>query len=196
MRGLWLQHRSACRYQRGILPDTTVWTSGTGPLPSKKWSGCGQRPKRLRRDDEHKPISVRRARSWPPQALLAHDDFGHLKRDIAARANFAPILISCSFRLVSDQSVIGRRRMWRCSSGKILAFFRLSAKDNSYKVCTRCEPQALANFSWRRCPHGGGRHALTSLVPGPREQFVDLLHRMVRQADKDVGEPGMRIDVI
>jgi hypothetical protein len=35
-----------------------VWTSGTGPLPPKKWWGCGQRPKRLRRDDEHKPISV------------------------------------------------------------------------------------------------------------------------------------------
>ena len=42
----------------GILPHTTVWTPGTGPLPPKKWSGRGQRPKRLRRDDKHKPISV------------------------------------------------------------------------------------------------------------------------------------------
>ena len=63
-------------------------------------------------------------------------------------------------------------------------------------VCIRCEPQALWDFSWRRCSRGGGRHELTSLVPGPREQFVDLLHRMVRQAGKDVGEPGLRIDVI
>ena len=45
-------------YVAGILPHTTVWTPGTGPLPPKKWSGRGQRPKRLRRDDEHKPISV------------------------------------------------------------------------------------------------------------------------------------------
>ena len=63
-------------------------------------------------------------------------------------------------------------------------------------VCIRCEPQALSDFSWRRCSRGGGRHELTSLVPGPREQFVDLLHRMVRQSGKDVGEPGLRIDVI
>ena len=45
-------------YVAGILPHTTVWTPGTGPLPPKKWSGRGQRPMRLRRDDEHKPISV------------------------------------------------------------------------------------------------------------------------------------------
>jgi SRSO17 transposase len=43
-------------YVAGILPHTTVWTPGTGPLPPKKWSGRGQRPKRLRRDDEHKPF--------------------------------------------------------------------------------------------------------------------------------------------
>ncbi len=48
----------ALTYVAGILQHTTVWTLGTGPLPPKKWSGRGQRPKRLRRDDEHKPISV------------------------------------------------------------------------------------------------------------------------------------------
>jgi SRSO17 transposase len=57
-------------YVAGILPHTTVWTPGTGPLPPKKWSGRGQRPMRLRRDDEHKPISVEElalslpTRSW------------------------------------------------------------------------------------------------------------------------------------
>src|SRR5450631_4330555 len=48
----------ALTYVAGILPHTTVWTPGTGPLPPKKWSGRGQRPKRLRRDDKHKPISA------------------------------------------------------------------------------------------------------------------------------------------
>ena len=48
----------ALSYVAGILPNTTVWTPDTGPLPPKKWSGCGQRPKRLRCDHEHKPISV------------------------------------------------------------------------------------------------------------------------------------------
>jgi SRSO17 transposase len=48
----------ALTYVAGILPNTTVWTPGTGPLPPKKWSGCGRRPMRLGRDNEHKPISV------------------------------------------------------------------------------------------------------------------------------------------
>jgi len=47
----------ALTYVAGILPHTTVWTPSTGPLPPK-WSGRGQRPRRLRRDDKHKPISV------------------------------------------------------------------------------------------------------------------------------------------
>jgi len=86
------------------------------------------------------------------------------------------------------------RRVFNCEEiveglGRILA-------EVVIIVCIRCEPQALSDFSWRRCSRGGGRHELTSLVPGPREQFVDLLHRMVRQAGKDVGEPGLRIDVI
>ena len=48
----------ALTYVAGILQNTTVWTPGTGPLPPKKWSGRGQRPKHHRRDDKHKPISV------------------------------------------------------------------------------------------------------------------------------------------
>jgi len=46
-------------YVAGILPNTTVWTSDTTPLPSKKWSGKGRPPKRLRRDHKHQPISVK-----------------------------------------------------------------------------------------------------------------------------------------
>ena len=46
-------------YVAGILSNTTVWAPGTGPLPPKKWSGRGRPPKRLRRDDEHQPISVK-----------------------------------------------------------------------------------------------------------------------------------------
>jgi SRSO17 transposase len=46
-------------YVAGILSNTTVWASGTGPLPAKKWSGRGRPPKRLQRDAEHWPISVK-----------------------------------------------------------------------------------------------------------------------------------------
>jgi SRSO17 transposase len=47
------------RYVAGILPNTSVWTSGAGPLPPKKWSGHGRPPKLIRRDDQHRPISVK-----------------------------------------------------------------------------------------------------------------------------------------
>jgi SRSO17 transposase len=46
-------------YVVGILSNTTVWAPGTGPLPAKKWSGRGRPSKRLRRDAEHWPVSVK-----------------------------------------------------------------------------------------------------------------------------------------
>src|SRR6516165_3026527 len=67
-----------------------------------------------------RPSNVLRSRGWrlrpqfrdEPQNLLEHlpwdGDLGHLEGDIAAVAHdFAPILISFSFKLVSDQSLIG-----------------------------------------------------------------------------------------
>jgi SRSO17 transposase len=46
-------------YVAGILPTTTVWAPGTGPLPPKRWSGRGRRPTRLRRDAKHRPVSAK-----------------------------------------------------------------------------------------------------------------------------------------
>jgi len=47
------------RYVAGIMPHTTVWAWGTGPLPPKKWSGNGRPPKLIRRDEKHQPVSVK-----------------------------------------------------------------------------------------------------------------------------------------
>jgi SRSO17 transposase len=47
-------------YVAGILSNTTVWAPGTGPLPTKKWSGRGRPTKRLRRDATHQPVSVKK----------------------------------------------------------------------------------------------------------------------------------------
>jgi SRSO17 transposase len=47
------------RYVAGILPNTSVWAAGTGPLPPKKWSGVGRPPKLIRRDGNNRPISVK-----------------------------------------------------------------------------------------------------------------------------------------
>ena len=45
-------------YVLGVHSDTTVWMPGKGPLPKKPWSGRGQPPKRLRRDPDHRPLSL------------------------------------------------------------------------------------------------------------------------------------------
>lgn len=45
-------------YAGGVMPNTSVWPPGTGPLPPKAWRGRGRRPTRLRRDAEHQPDKV------------------------------------------------------------------------------------------------------------------------------------------
>jgi len=46
-------------YVAGIPPQTSVWPPGTTPLPPLPWSGRGRRPKLMRRDSEHHPVSVK-----------------------------------------------------------------------------------------------------------------------------------------
>jgi SRSO17 transposase len=46
-------------YVAGILPNTSVWALGMAPLPPKQWSGRGRPPTRIRRDAQHRPISVK-----------------------------------------------------------------------------------------------------------------------------------------
>jgi SRSO17 transposase len=46
-------------YVAGVLPQTSVWGPGAGPLPPKPWTGQGRPPKLLRRDGEHRPVSVK-----------------------------------------------------------------------------------------------------------------------------------------
>ncbi len=56
-------------YVAGIMPQTSVWAPGTRPLPAKAWSGQGRPPKLIRRDAEHRPISVKAlARGLPARA--------------------------------------------------------------------------------------------------------------------------------
>jgi SRSO17 transposase len=46
-------------YVAGIQGSTSLWAPGTGPLPAKPWSGRGRPPKRLRRDEAHRPVSAK-----------------------------------------------------------------------------------------------------------------------------------------
>jgi SRSO17 transposase len=47
------------QYVVGVQSSMTVWAPGTHPLPAKPWSGQGRRPKLLRRDRQHQPVSVK-----------------------------------------------------------------------------------------------------------------------------------------
>ena len=46
-------------YAVGIKGETSVWPPGKGPLPPNPYGGRGQPPKRIRREADHQPVSVR-----------------------------------------------------------------------------------------------------------------------------------------
>jgi SRSO17 transposase len=46
-------------YAVGVLATTSVWPEGQGPLPPRQWSGRGRPPTRLRRDEGHRPVTVK-----------------------------------------------------------------------------------------------------------------------------------------
>ena len=47
------------RYAVGVQGTTSVWPEGKAPLPPKPWSGMGRKPRLLRRDAQHQPVSVK-----------------------------------------------------------------------------------------------------------------------------------------
>jgi SRSO17 transposase len=57
------------QYVVGIQSTTTVWPPGMQPLPVPKYSGRGQPPRRLRRDEKHTPVAAKQlALSLPAKA--------------------------------------------------------------------------------------------------------------------------------
>jgi SRSO17 transposase len=56
-------------YVVGVQGSTSVWASGTAPLPARKWSGQGRPTKLLRRNDKVKPIKINElAKALPHKA--------------------------------------------------------------------------------------------------------------------------------
>jgi SRSO17 transposase len=46
-------------YAVGVQSTLNVWPPGEEPLPPKPWSGRGRKPTHVRRDADHKPVSVK-----------------------------------------------------------------------------------------------------------------------------------------
>jgi SRSO17 transposase len=47
------------QYVVGVTKAVSVWPKGKEPLPPAPWSGQGRKPKLLRRDAQHQPVSVK-----------------------------------------------------------------------------------------------------------------------------------------
>ena len=77
-------------YVAQILSTTSVWGPGTAPLPPKPWSGRGRPPKRMRREGEHQPSSVKALALALPKAAW---------RDVTWREGSAEVLTSRFARL-------------------------------------------------------------------------------------------------
>src|SRR5271163_1292323 len=46
-------------YCVGVQSTISLWPPGVEPLPPEPWSGRGRKPTRLRRDDDHQPVSAK-----------------------------------------------------------------------------------------------------------------------------------------
>ena len=56
-------------YCVGVPSTISLWPPGVEPLPPEPWSGRGRKPTRLRRDDDHQPVSAKTlAMGLPKQA--------------------------------------------------------------------------------------------------------------------------------
>src|SRR5450755_4022749 len=58
-------------YALGVQPALSVWPPGEEPLPAKPWSGKGRPPSRVRRDDDHRPLSAKNLALRPPAEAWA-----------------------------------------------------------------------------------------------------------------------------
>jgi SRSO17 transposase len=58
------------RYAVGIQAKTTVWSEGSTPLPPKAYPGTGRPAKLLRRDQDHRPLSVEQLATTLPASAF------------------------------------------------------------------------------------------------------------------------------
>ena len=179
-------------YVAGILPTTTVWAPGTGPLPPKKWSGHGRPTEAPPSRRHHQPISVKE---------LA---LGLAKRTPGARSNGAkarPIgypraLRACGFasRIVMTSCTEAGRRMAadRVARGRERADQILAldpCRKTSPSASGRPRQAALAHRARLSGTQAGGRArafrgARMARLPSPRH----AVHRRLRIPDLRAGD--------
>ena len=178
-------------YVAGILPNTSVWTSGTGPLPPKTWLGQGRPPKRTRRDDKASTDFGQAVGSQPAKARLANDR-------VARRDGRAPGLAlraragSCrASRLQSHRKPTARMAADRVAKGRGRAdqILALDACARHHLPLAGGHDQAaLAHRARLSGAQAGGRarafrRARMARLPSPRH----AVHRSLRVPDLRAG---------
>ena len=115
-------------YVAGILSSTTVWAPGTEPLPPKpSASGRGRPARRLRRDDAHRPVTVKDVAFSLGSRGLADD---HLAPGYECAVDLAVCAAShshCPSRQRANRTLAARMAADRMARGregadKVLAF--------------------------------------------------------------------------
>ena len=85
------------RYAVGITKAVKVWPEGAAPLPPAAWSGHGPKPKLLRRDAEHQPVSVKAlALTLPPRQWKTVTWREGTNQALTSR--FAAVRVRCAHR--------------------------------------------------------------------------------------------------
>ena len=85
------------RYCVGVRETTTVWPEGQGPLPPKPYSGRGPRPKLLRRDETHRPISIKELAASLPEGAYRKMTWREGARGKMS-SRFAAVRVRCAHK--------------------------------------------------------------------------------------------------
>jgi SRSO17 transposase len=85
------------RYVVGVTGTVSLWPEGQAPLPPKRWSGQGRRPKLLRRGEGHQPVSAKAlARQLPARRFRTVTWREGTNEALSGR--FAAVRVRCAHR--------------------------------------------------------------------------------------------------
>jgi SRSO17 transposase len=84
-------------YVVGITGAASMWLEGQAPLPPKRWSGQGRKPKLLRRDAQHQPLSAKALAMQLPSRRF-HTLTWREGTNQALSSRFAAVRVRCGHR--------------------------------------------------------------------------------------------------
>ena len=180
------------RYVAGILPNTSVWASGTGPLPPKKWSGQratteAHPPRRQASTDLGQGTCARLA-----EARLAHDRMarGHGRRLSSRFARVRVRVAHRDYNLTESRPEEWLLIEWPKGEDEPTKYWLSTLpQDIAFRSSGRYRQAALAHRARLSGTQAGGRarafrRARMARLPSPRH----AVHRGLRIPDLRAGD--------